>query len=376
MTKTRQIPVGACLFRLQNVDLEHVEPLVEGGAATRKFKGNAHTGEPFSDLWHGQAIVDLESLKIPRQDVPVLKDHHTEIGFTEKLTVGENGLEVEGVLLGVNKLGRETIAFLDAKMPFQMSVYVPPERIQVLDEGEEAEVNGKLRQGPLAIWRDCALRETTVTALGRDGNTSVSLLSGSRGRDSLEVPITHEGGTMGNEKSGGSDVAPLTVARLQADHSDVHEAVFAAGREEGKRLGIEAERKRIVEIRERGKGVEAELVQKAIDDGLSLEEAKDSFLSYHASRKEGRLAAVRAEHAATVGTDDPEPELADIDPSDPSGKAAKAQLAKLPEGEEKWKKQYEQHGDDELGMSAEQLQDEYGDVEFYLADKRHLAKQR
>lgn len=367
-TATEEIPVRSCMFRLQGVEVA-ASPEGDGKVAKRAFYGKANTGEPFPDWRYGRAVLDMASLKVDRQDIAVLKDHYQEIGFTEKLTAGDNGIDVRGVVLGVNDIGRETIAFLDAGMPFQMSVYVPPGNVLRVQEGESVEVNGKLHDGPIAVWQGCSLREVTITALGRDGNTSVALLGG-RDRDSVTVPS--EEGKMSKKTDddvGTPAPTPLTAALLKEQQPDIHSAVV----DEGKRLGVEAERERIKKIRERGKGIDAELVEKAINDGLTVESAVDSFLSYMQSQKEGRLAANRDEHKDTVGVDEPEPEeqLTEFTEGQPAGKAAKLSFSRLPEGEDKWKQGFERHGDAELEMDAAALREEFGDVELYLAYKRH-----
>jgi hypothetical protein len=369
-TATEEVSFTTCLFRLDDVEVSSQQG--DGKPERRAFKGKANTGQPFPQLFGGKAIIDMASLRVDRQKLSVLKDHYAEIGFTNKLAVGDQGIDVEGVLLGVNEIGRETIAFLDAGMPWQMSVYVPPENILRVAEGESIEVNGKLRKGPISVWQGCALRECTITALGRDGNTSVSLLGAGRERNSLTVPVHQEEKAMAKQDDGAAPVAQ-TPAQLKEQSPGLYEAVLKIGRDEGEKLGVEAERKRIADIRARAKDIDPKLVDKAIEDGLSVADAVDSFLSYMQSRKEGRLAAVRAEHTETVGVDDSEAaaELTEFAEGAPEGKAAKTAFERLPEGDEKWKQGFEKHGDAALGMTAAQLQDEFGDVEIYLAFKRH-----
>ena len=68
------------------------------------------------------------------------------------------------------------------------------------------------------------------------------------------------------------------------------------------------------------------------------------------------------------GTDD----ATEVEEFDEAGSASAArELADMPEGEDKWREQFAVHGDEDLGMTTEQLREEFGDVEIYVAFKKH-----
>ena len=188
-----------------------------------------------------------------------------------------------------------------------------------------------------------------------------------------------QGSTM--TKNTGKPVAleDVTADQLQAARPDLVESLEKAAAE----AAAKAERTRAAAIlRLAGEhSAPADLAAKAIENGDSVETFAMTLLgalkdrpapkadappASAGERNEARLDAIR-------GTT-PEPSgnagVSEFDEGNPASADAKA-FADLPEGEEKWRLQFEKHGNGE--ESAEQLQQVYGDVEVYLADKRNTA---
>lgn len=377
-----EIPAEACTLSVNVAQLGDAET-GEGGVEKRRFSGVANSGDIMQHWYHGQLAVDLKTLKVGRQDLPVLRDHWSSeiVGMTTKVTVDQKkGISVEGVMLGATEAGREAIALLSAGYPMQMSVYVPPKKVTRLRDGETAKVNGRTMNGPGAIYEGSHLREVTMTALGVDEATSAAALS-QRGRAITVQLGDEETQPMGEIKN---------AAALKQEHGAVYDETFQLGHADG----VTAERERIAAIQKCSKGVAPEVVQKAITDGASLSEAQATFLAYlQANPPQAETPAPETAAAASEpkGDDDakaarlaavregtPEPSGVDEVTTFSEGKDgdAAAKLAAITDPEEKLRAMFNEHGDTEEGMTAAQLQDEFGDVEIYLAYKRHPLSER
>ena len=185
-TTTQKQRMPAQQFRL-SCGVELLEAKAEDGS--QQFTAIANTGAPMRHPYVGKLVVDMSTLKIPRQDVPVLRDHDPGqiAGHTLSMKKTQNGLEVKGRLTAKTAAGQEIISLLHDGHPWQLSVWVPPERVQFLQANESAQVNGAELKGPAAILRGSDVREVTFTALGMDQHTRASKLAA--GADEIEVEI-------------------------------------------------------------------------------------------------------------------------------------------------------------------------------------------
>ena len=256
----------------------------------KRFSGLANSGKPFQHGWLGTSILDMDSMKVGKQHLSVLRDHDSAqiAGRTTKIEPGTDGLAVEGELYTMTDAGREAIALLDAGHPMQMSAYVPPRRVQMVDESQEVEVNGQKLSGPLAVWRDIDLREVTLTAVGADEQTHAAAALSAGETLSVEVITTSDKGDE-MTKPQTSDAPTMTAARLQSEHADVYSEVSE--------LGANAERQRVGWITKQIATVGAELCQKAIDEGWDKGKCADEFLASVSKTKGDRLNAIREEAA-------------------------------------------------------------------------------
>lgn len=394
-TKTMQVPAADAMLTVELAALGEVQQAESGGKTirTRAFRGQASSGKPFlRQSWFGEPYmfaVDLDTLDVSQQRLNVLRDHWASdiVGFTEKVEITEDRrVMVEGTLFDATAAGAETLTLLEAGAPLQMSMYVPPGKVLKVAPGESTQVNGhELKAGPGGgfVFQDAVMREATITALGADRHTSAAVLSAG-GTPAAETKI--EWLTVPTVAPGADQDAPpaqetkMDLATLKAEHPDLYAEVLSAGEAAGIEKGTQQERERVAEIRKLSEGVEPERVERAINEGLSADDAARDFLAYMQASKEGRLAAVRSSTPEPSGNDDPDAlaegddQVDEFDEAEPKGKNAAKKVAAMSEGDKKWTLQYQKFGDGE--SSAEQLQEEFGDVELYLAYKRHPLSRR
>lgn len=156
------------------------EPLkpVFSGADVEKPDGMtmlAYSGKiiPNHYFW-GDLAIDVKGIKFPKDVYPILEDHNTEkkIGFSTKPIIIDNALHMEEITLLETNYAYDFVHNSKAGFPYQASIYAEPSKIEEVEEGKTAKVNGYELKGPGTIWRECALKESSVCTFGYDSKTS------------------------------------------------------------------------------------------------------------------------------------------------------------------------------------------------------------
>jgi hypothetical protein len=329
------VPIVAC--RLAGGDAVRLELSGESeqpGGERDRFRMVVNTGKPILNHWlWGNLGIDHSGVEY-KQRLPALKDHdpNARAGFSEKIELSDEGIVAEGVLLKSSETAKEILSDAADGFPWQASTLLLPSRLQALDEGEEADVNGHTITGPGTIFRESVMREITFTALGADDDTSVEMSA-------------HEGEVEAVLFSLNSDTEPEPMTEPQTPPADLDSVRNEA---------ILAERNRAQTIREAAEPEQAELATQCIDAGDDVETA---LAKLNADlRKRFRAAAVEFEQSGDLpqgggNSADPEPD------------AEAAALAALPEGAEKWAKLWE---------ADENIRQEFaGNEKKYFAWKRN-----
>lgn len=159
---------------------------VEAAAGEKKlgtFTGKAYTGRPMTPSgWGIPIIIDLDGVRFPSQKQPALRQHDHEqiVGHTTKLTADKDGIDVEGVFSGEKVHSNKVTEPAGNDFPWQMSIGADPIRIEFLEAGEEAEVNGITVTGPMDISRETEVSEVSFVPLGADDATSATVSASKR----------------------------------------------------------------------------------------------------------------------------------------------------------------------------------------------------
>jgi hypothetical protein len=131
--------------------------------------------------WYwGKLAVDLQGVKFDRSKYPILETHMTsrKIGFSGKPVInGGISLDSDNVVLLDNEVANEFIDNSRAGFPYQASLYAIPMRLERVEEGAVAEVNGLKMKGPGVIWRECLYQESSICVFGWDKKTEASVFS-------------------------------------------------------------------------------------------------------------------------------------------------------------------------------------------------------
>lgn len=160
-----------------DVDNENVTLTPAEGNGPRRFSMLGYTGAAVERPW-GRMVIDLEGMSVGRQKKPILLGHDIErpVGHSEKISKGDKGLSVEGIMSGCEDADR-VAKMSDQGFPWQASVGLKINKVVEYGEGEAVTVNGQEFTGPIDVVRKCALQEVSFCPLGADGDTSAVVLS-------------------------------------------------------------------------------------------------------------------------------------------------------------------------------------------------------
>ncbi|MCK9603562.1 MAG: hypothetical protein M0R66_04305 [Candidatus Omnitrophica bacterium] len=188
---------------------------VPDGEKARRFSMLAYTGGIIKFPGENFAI-DLEGLSWPARAIPILIDHIStdRVGFSDRVELSERGLEVGGKFLRSAR-AKEILSDAEDGFPFQASVRVAGTKIEQVESGSTAQVNGRTLTGPGLIYRESDLREVSFCSLGADPDTSAQALA-------------HRRGIMAGKKDGADSTADSTAAKGAGDARAEARAEFQA----------------------------------------------------------------------------------------------------------------------------------------------------
>lgn len=197
----------------------------------------------------GPTVIDLQGLATPGS-VPLLTDHKNAIAAQAgQGTPHTNGrtLSLVGGLASETAAGSEVMAGHRGGSKYQASVGVTPLKTERIMAGRSVEVNGqRFTAGPegLQVVRRSRLNEVTITPLGLDRTTSVSIAA------SKEL----EGVKMSEQ------------TEIQAVDTNDGEYLLALGRAVGELRASNPDRAELIEIKARAEGWSIEKVEAQVEN--------------------------------------------------------------------------------------------------------------
>lgn len=199
MDATRTVPAAALRFDAAPMAFADAER-----DAPRRFDGVAYSGEAIRNHFYwGTVVFDLATTRAPER-TPILIEHdRSQRCGVGRLHIGADAIRIDGTLLD-NAHGRSIAEEAAAGFPWQLSVHIQPGRIEEVADGVAVSVNGRDLTGPITVFRDSLIRETSFTPTGADPDTSARVFADAA---ELEIPVTT------NE---GHDMSDDTTARIAA----------------------------------------------------------------------------------------------------------------------------------------------------------------
>jgi len=161
----------------------------EGAGAEKipTFSMLAYTGGAMRlDGFKHKIVVDLETAIVASESTPILYEHDPEriVGDSQNVVVGNGQITLTGVFSGVGKDRDKVIAAGKRKFPWQASIGGRG-AIDLYDEGEEVECNGRVFAGPIGIARDFELREVSFVSVGADARTTAQVAASAKLKGSV-----------------------------------------------------------------------------------------------------------------------------------------------------------------------------------------------
>ena len=146
----------------------------------------ARSDQPVDHWYWGKVVHDLAGMRLAKKTIPLdyLHDPREVIGFANRFTT-EGQLEADGALVPITNTDRATeIATKSAAgVPYEASIdFGDPSavKIEVLAEGQLAQVNGYTLEGPATIVREWPLRGIALCPYGVDAHTSAQFSADSQ----------------------------------------------------------------------------------------------------------------------------------------------------------------------------------------------------
>jgi len=169
-----------------NLLLAAPEVAIEAGGEPKRPRISivAYTGGVMRVPGWGDVAIDLAGLDASGQ-VPLLADHDARVGGVVghgEACVVDGRLIVAGVMSGTGEAARQIVEMSAGGFSFQASVGVEPVEHERVAPGNKIEVNGRTLSSPrgFALVKQGRLREVSITPLGADPGTRVSIAASQR----------------------------------------------------------------------------------------------------------------------------------------------------------------------------------------------------
>jgi len=181
-----------------------VEIEAAGKEALPKISVVAYTGRIMRAAGWGDIAIDLAGLQTSGQ-VPLLADHNATVGSVVghgQPAVADGRLLVAGVVSGAGDPARHVVEMSRSGYQFQASVGVMPSKVERVKPGDTVEVNGRSLSSPggFTLVRAGRLREVSITPLGADAETSVSIAASRQGRLNMNSNVVDENQIRADER--------------------------------------------------------------------------------------------------------------------------------------------------------------------------------
>ena len=120
-------------------------------------------------------VVDLNSLEIPKQNIPLLLDHNLSqiVGLTMSVKIVHNTLLAVGVVDNEWPNGRDVWRSGLLGFPWRASISVRPSQLDLVENDKFADINGRPIPGPCYILRQATLQEISFVDKPADDFTAV-----------------------------------------------------------------------------------------------------------------------------------------------------------------------------------------------------------
>jgi hypothetical protein len=253
----------------------------DGGQPT--FSMLAYTGRAmFVGGWTLPVVIDLAGMNLGNKNRPILRDHDAKqiVGHSMDTVKSEASLRVDGVISGAGPAAQEVAESGRNGFPWQASVGVEVHKVVEVADGKTVRVNGMDFEGPLYVARKSKLYEVSFVALGADENTRANVAA------EAVFEVEFEKGIGMDEEEKKAEAEKLAAEKAADSKKAESEKVVAI---DPVKL-VRAEQKRIADINAACVDY-PEIASKAIEDGLTVAEAKAAMFDAASARTGSEISA-------------------------------------------------------------------------------------
>lgn len=219
--ENKLVPKGAMQLIDQGCHAETIMSKDAEGNDSAKLNMTVYSGGVIKNHWYWDDLVmDLDGVKLSKSKYPVLEDHETsrKVAFSGKPMVQEGKLIInpETTVFVDTEVSREFQKLSKQGFPFQSSLRGVPKRVERIEEGSEAMVNGFSLKGPGTVWREWEYMEGSVCVFGWDDKTSASAFS------KEEIALDYELIDIKLTKPSKEDKRIMNIDQFKKDHPDLY----------------------------------------------------------------------------------------------------------------------------------------------------------
>lgn len=158
----------------------------------RRFSMTAYTGGAMSVGFGYPVVVDLAGASVPRQDVPILRQHDAEriVGHTTAIEVTAQRIKASGVMSGTGDAAAEVQSLAANGFPWQASIGARVLAREFVEQGQTVKVNGQNFSGPVIVARKTVLGEISFVPMGADSATSATVSATATSGANMEPKTT------------------------------------------------------------------------------------------------------------------------------------------------------------------------------------------
>jgi len=196
----------------------------------------AYSGGPIDQPWSDTPIyIDLATLRIPDQRLPLRLNHDPDrgIGHTDTITTDGRTLVATGLLSRDNEATREVIASARRGFPWRASIGAKTLSLTELAPNQKTTLNGREITGP-ALVAQAELREISLVDLPADMDTAATIAAHRRPTTMQQPDPTTT--TQDQPTINAADQPTQTPAPPAADPQPAQQLIRAAAAEETTRI--------------------------------------------------------------------------------------------------------------------------------------------
>ncbi|MFI3270579.1 MAG: Mu-like prophage major head subunit gpT family protein [Pseudomonadota bacterium] len=155
----------------------------------KRFAILAYTGKVVN-FGYWRFIIDLKGIEA-KASFPALREHERDrvVGMCDSYKNDASGMHIFGNFSNATQDAAEVLALAEEGFPWQASVGVKANEIEMLEAGQKRKVNGQTVEGPLEIWTKSLVQEISFVSLGADDETAAVVMSdGAQKKDDTMDP--------------------------------------------------------------------------------------------------------------------------------------------------------------------------------------------